>query len=472
VESAENTGGEGLKPFTRYRAGVRGVLRRRLGPRIPYLSRLPLTDRITFFRELASSSLYGVYSGIAIPLIPIMARKVGMTPEAITAMVTTQFIGALSGVWMGHLAERRRKMPFVMWPNIGARVAVAALAFVRQPTPFLVVASVFYFLPNLTGPAYSSIMRTNYSAANRGRLMGNIRILIMIVSGTVSAAAGLLLAGNEDLLRWLLLTAGVFGILSSLVFATIKVRNDSPALAPAPLRIPPRGRRKESPLRVLAANRALFVFLGVLVLCATPDKLSVPLEPLWMVDVLHIDYAEASLVLGTVVYAASIAGYYLWARLLKRINSFTLLALVVFVFAGRYVALALARGGAGLIPMSILSGLSNAGWDLVPLFCLLDLSDARSFTLAVGMHYTLFGIRGTIGPTLGTLLYSSGVPLATLFLGIAAVIAVGGFLMLWFGRRWGRPPGQSPGQSAGRSPGRSPGPSAGQSASSSAWVSS
>jgi len=429
---------EGLNPLVRHRAGVRGGLRRRLGPRIPYFSRLPLTDRITFFRELASSTFYGVYAGIAVPLIPIMARKVGMTPEAITAMVTTQFVGALSGLWMGHLAERRRKMPFVKWPNLGARAAVAALAFVRQPTPFLVIASLFYFLPNLTGPAYSSIMRTNYSAANRGRLMGNIRILIMIVSGAVSAAAGLLLAESVDLLRWLLLTAGVSGILSTLVFSTIKVRKDAPGLSPSPEPDLPLSRPTESPLRVLASNRALFVFLGVLLLCATPDKLSVPLEPLWMVDVLHLGYAEASFVLGTVVYAASVAGYYLWARLLRRMNSFMVLALVVFIFAGRYAALALARGGLGLIPMSILSGLANAGWDLVPLFCLLDLSDARSFTLAVGMHYTLFGIRGTIGPTLGTLLYASGVPLATIFLGIAAVIAVGGVLMLWFGRRWGQ----------------------------------
>ena len=415
--------GGGLKAFT--------LIRRRLGPRIPYFSRLPLTDRVTFFRELLSSTFYGVYAGVAVPLIPIMARKVGMSPEAITAMVTTQFVGAISGVLMGHLAERRPKMPFVMWPNIAARSAVAVLAFVRHPTPFLVIASLFYFLPNLTGPAYSSIMRTNYSAANRGRLMGNIRILIMIVSGAVSAAAGLLLEANEDLLRWLLLTAGVFGVLSSLAFATIKVRRDVPSPAQ------PLERPRGSPLRVLAANRPLLVFLGVLVICATPDKLSVPLEPLWMVDVLRIDYAEASLVLGTVVYAASIAGYYLWARLLKRANSFTLLALVVFIFAGRYVALALARTGPGLIPMSVLSGLANAGWDLVPLFCLLDLSDARSFTLAVGLHYTLFGIRGTIGPTLGTLLYSAGVPMDTLFFGIAAVIALGGWMMLWFGRRHG-----------------------------------
>lgn len=424
--------GPGLKTFSR--------IRRRLGPRIPYLARLPLTDRVTFFREILSSTLYGVYTGVAVPLIPIMARKVGMTPEAITAMVTTQFVGAISGVWMGHLAQRRPKMPFVMWPNLVARAAVSALAFVRQPAPFLVVASLFYFMPNLTGPAYSSIMRTNYSDANRGRLMGNIRIIIMVVSGAVSAAAGLVLASNEDFLRWLLLVSGMFGILSSLAFATIKVRKDAlgPEKRPLPLAAAPATlaeQPRESPLRTLAANRPLLVFLGVLVLCATPDKLSVPLEPLWMVDVLRINYAEASLVLGTVVYAASVAGYYLWARALKRTSSFTLLALVVFVFAGRYVALALARSGPGLIPMSILSGLSNAGWDLVPLFCILDLSDARSFTLAFGLHTTLFGIRGTIGPTLGTLLYSAGVPLHVIFLGIAAVIAIGGVMMLWFGRR-------------------------------------
>ncbi len=399
---------------------------------MPYLSRLPLTDRITFSRELWSGTFYGVFAGIALPLIPIMARKIGMTPEAITAMVTMQFVGAISGVVLGQLAARRPKMPFVLWPNLAARSAVAALAFARQPAAFLVIASLFYFLLNVSGPAYSSIMRTNYSHANRGRLMGNIRILVTLVMAAVSAGAGLVLAKNESLVRWLFLVSGLCGVLSSLVFATVKVRRDVEIPRAAADR--PRG----SSVRILAANRPFLVFLAVLVVCATPDKLSVPLEPLWMVDVLRIDYAQASFVLGTVVSVASVAGYFLWARALKRTNSFTLLAVVVFIFAGRYAALALARTGLQLIPMSILSGLSNAGWDLVPLFCILDLADAGSFTLAIGLNTTLFGIRGTIGPSIGTLLYSSGVPLNILFLGIAALIACGGVMMLWFGRRHGR----------------------------------
>jgi len=415
--------GGGLKAFTRYR--------RRFLPRSPYLSRLPLTDRITFSRELWSGTFYGVFAGIALPLIPIMARKIGMSAEAITAMVTMQFVGALSGVVLGQLAARRPKMPFVLWPNLAARSAVALLAFARQPTAFVVIASLFYFLLNVTGPAYSSIMRTNYSHANRGRLMGNIRILVTLVMAAVSAAAGLVLIKNEYLVRWLFLVSGACGVLSSLVFATIKVRRDVEIPHAAADR--PRG----SSLRRLAANRPLLVFLAVLVLCATPDKLSVALEPLWMVDVLHIDYAQASFVLGTVVSAASVAGYFLWARALKRTNSFRLLAIVVFVFAGRYASMALARTGSELVPMSIFSGLANAGWDLVPLFCILDLSDAGSFTLAIGLHTTLFGIRGVIGPTIGTLLYSSGVPLNVMFFGIAALIACGGGLMMWFARRHG-----------------------------------
>jgi hypothetical protein len=112
------------------------------------------------------------------------------------------------------------------------------------------------------------------------------------------------------------------------------------------------------------------------------------------------------------------------------------LALVVFLFAGRFAALGLARSTMGLIPMSILSGLSTAGWDLVPIFCMISLAQRDTFSLALGLNTTLFGIRGIIGPALGTLLASSGaIPLQWIFILIAGGIAVGGALMLLFSRR-------------------------------------
>ena len=177
-----------------------------------FLSRLPLTDRITFSRELVSGALYGVFVGIALPLVPIMARKIGMSTAAITAMVTMQFVGALFGVLLGHVAARRAKMPFVLWPNVVARGLIGLLAFARSPVFFLVVASAYNLLVNLTAPGYASIMRSNYSDAHRGRLMGNIRVLITIVAAVFSLAAGIVLARHEDIVRWLFPIAAVFGV--------------------------------------------------------------------------------------------------------------------------------------------------------------------------------------------------------------------------------------------------------------------
>jgi hypothetical protein len=133
---------------------------------------------------------------------------------------------------------------------------------------------------------------------------------------------------------------------------------------------------------------------------------------------------------------ASVAGYFIWARALKSVNSFVLLSLVALVFAGRFAAMALAHTSSQLLAMSIFSGLANAGWDLVPLFCMIALTDASSFSLAIGLHWTLFGIRGLAGPTIGTWLYASGtLSLNGIFWLIATLLGAGSCMMMFFARR-------------------------------------
>jgi hypothetical protein len=152
--------------------------------------------------------------------------------------------------------------------------------------------------------------------------------------------------------------------------------------------------------------------------------------------VLRIGYGQASFLLGTVASLASVAGYFFWARALKRGNSLVLLALVSLIYAGRFAAMGLAHTSSQLLPMAILSGIANAGWDLVPLFCMIALTDASSFSLAIGLHWTLFGIRGVAGPTIGTWLYSTGaLSLNGIFWLIAALLAFGSGMMVLFARR-------------------------------------
>ena len=399
-----------------------------------YFARLPLTDRITFAKDLSAGVCYGAFAGLALPLVSIVARRIGMSPAGITAMVTMQFVGALFGVLFGHLADRRAKMPFVLWPSLLARALIGLLAFAQTPVFYLVIVSVFNLLINLGGPADSSIMRTNYSDAHRGRLMGNIRIVIMAVSTVMSACAGILLDVDEAMVRWLFLAASVFGMMSALIFARIRVRREPAVLSRAPESF-------VGAFRAVMRNGPFILFMGILFLGATPDKLAVPLEPIWLVDYLHLGYGEASFLLGTVVSMASIAGYYMWSKALRRFNSFTVLAAVVFLFALRFAALGLARTSAQLLPMSILSGIVNAGWDLVPIFCIIALADRSNFSMYIGFNTTCFGIRGLIGPSIGTFIYSTGVlPLGGIFLMIAALLMVGAASMLVFSRGEGARP--------------------------------
>jgi hypothetical protein len=368
-----------------------------------YLARLPLTDRITFFFDFWGGLCYGAFNGLAFPLIPIVARKIGMGSTAIAAMLTMQFVGALFGMHLGYLADRGKKMPFVVWPGVVSRALLVPLAFVRGPAGFFVIASLFYLGVNLGSPAYASIMRSNYSDANRGKLMGDIRLALMLVSALCSMAAAALLDIRGDALRWLFSLAAAFGVLSSLVFSRIKVRRLKGLSSDSP----PHSRGVS--LRLVLGNAPFLAFMGIYFLCTTPDKLAVALEPIRLVDELHLDYDEASFLLGTLVSLSSIAGYFIWGRAAKRGNSYRLLAVVVALNAARFTVLALARDVYQLLPMGVLLGLANAGWDLVTLFCLIPLTDPANFSLYFGLHTTLLGVRGIAGPFIGAFLFNAGV---------------------------------------------------------------
>lgn len=394
-----------------------------------FLSKLPLTDRITFSIEMWASAFYGVFAGLALPLIPIMARKIGIGAEGIAVMITMQFVGSIFGVFVGHLSDTMPKMPLVVWPLVISRSIVALLAVFHTPAGFFVIASLFYLIANLSGPPFASIMRSNYGNENRSRLLSLLRIEVMVIAAVFSTLASVFLS-DEKIFKWLFPVAAVFGVISTLIFGRIKVRR-IPGLphksAPVSFR---------ASLAVAGKNAAFMLFMGILMLCAAPDKLAIPIEPIKFVDELGIDYRQTTFILGTVVSAFSVAGYYLWAKALKRVSPFTVVSIITFLGAGRTAVIAAATHVMHLIPASIFLGLTNAGWDLAPLFCVIAIADPENFSLYFGFHTTLIGIRGVAGPAIGTLLFSTGAMSASaIFWMIAAFTAAGGIALAWFSRR-------------------------------------
>jgi hypothetical protein len=406
-----------------------------------YFSSLPLTDRVTHWWDLWSGLATGFFNGGCIAFLSIAARRVGMSDAGMALMLTMPYVGALSGILLGHLAERHGPMPFYLWPTLASRAVLLVLPFARGPDGFLAAASAFHLLANLGSPSYASVMRSNFSDEHRGRLMGNVRVLVVLVAAGTSWAAGAVLERWPEAWRWLFAGAAAVGIVATLFFSRIRPRRRLPSG-------PPIGRLSHGPrgrpglivsLGELRRDGPFLAFLAIVFVCALPSKLAAALEPIRFVDELHIGWRDSGFVLGTVVSLAGAAGYLAWPRLLKRVDPFALLALVTALMAIRFGVIAAAARPVHLVPAGVLAGFNNAGWDLVCLFCVLRLADGDRFPLAIGLHTTLVGVRGLFGPGLGTWLYASGAAsLPTIFWLMAAVTLTGAAGMLWYSSRFRR----------------------------------
>ena len=403
-----------------------------------FLDRLPLTDRITFVYDLQSSVLWGIGNGLVLPMASVIARKTGMGPDMIAFMLVTPYIGMLLSLLWGSMADRSPAMPLVKWPYVAARGSLALMALVRGPLGFLLVMTAYNVLSYLPAPAYAVIMRANYGDRDRGRLMGYVRVASTLVSAAASWAAGILLQSHDDAYRLLFVATGVLGAASALRFSRIKVRRHAPRAGEVPVlrrRLP----TLES-LRAIREDRRYLVFLALLFLVAFPGKVFIPLEPIWFVDTLHMDYRGAGAVLGTAASLTSVLGYLAWGRLSRRRDPLKLY-LAILVFTSAHVPLvALAQSQYQLVPESAASAIGNAGLDLIGLYVVMKLAGPSRFSLANGLHAALMGARGILGPFLGSFLYGRGILSIVQIMWIGTAVAYAALLgmlafILWLDRR-------------------------------------
>ncbi len=308
-------------------------------------------------------------------------------------------------------------MPFVFWPGVTSRLLLIGMVFVRKPTGFLLIMSLYYLISIVSGPAYASIMRSNYSDANRGRLMGNIRIIRMIAGAICAFGAGLILQAHEGSYRWLFPAAGCIGVVGSLFFRRIKVRHERQARARGSFSF-------LDALRTIRRDRYFLIFMALFFLCSGPNKLVIPLEPIRLVDDLKIDYGSAGLILGSMVFLCSILGFRLWGKLTSRTNPFLLLLVLFFISSLQLPIIALAQNQYHLIPASAVRGVSTAGYELLALFAIIRFARERNLALYIGFHTTMIGVRGILGPFAGIWLHKGlGLSIVQVFW-IAFVLAV------------------------------------------------
>jgi MFS family permease len=394
-----------------------------------YLRTFSLSDRATLVYDGNAAFWAGIFNGLALPLVGVVGRKMGMSSGMLAVLMSTQFVGLLLNLWFGHLARSGDLVAYVFWPGFLSRAALVFVAFVVSPSGFLVVMGFYYFVSCFSGPAYSSIMRSNYTDVCRGRAMGHIRVMAQAVAALCAAAAGAFLQVSPEGYRILFPIAAVAGALSSLLFRKVRPRKRIEAM-PRPEE-PKEGFRQS--LALMGQDKRFLVFMAIYFVIGFPDKLMIPLEPIRLVDELGAGYGAAGFVLGTIPLTAAILGYFLYSRFANRVDPFLLLVATAFLSSVRFLGFALARVPAHLIPGSFLNGVANAGWDLLPLFTILLFADRTRLGLYMGLHNTLVGLRGLMGPAMGTWLYAGlGMRIKDIYWIAFAIEAAGTALLVVF----------------------------------------
>ena len=391
-----------------------------------YFAGYSLSDRVTLVYDGRAAFWAGVFNGLALPLVGVLGRKLGMSTGMLAILMGSQYLGLALNLWFGHLARSGDIAAYVFWPGVLSRIALALVAIFASPPSFLILVSLYYIISSFSGPAYSSLMRSNYSDERRARAMGHIRILLMAVSAICAAFAGAFLQAFPGGFRILFPLAAAAGIGSNLIFRRVKPRRPRESK-------PPTAAVKASfrdSLALIGKDRVFLVFMAIYFIIGFPDKILIPLEPVRLVDELGAGYGAAGFILGTVPLAASILGYFICSRLAGRTDPFLLLLATSLLSSTRFLGFALARVPADLIPGVFLSGVSNAGWDLLPIFTILLFADQARFGLYIGFHSTLVGIRGLMGPALGNLLYQgAGMKLTSIYW-LAFLLEIAGAALL------------------------------------------
>jgi MFS family permease len=395
-----------------------------------FLTRYPKTDRSTLSFDVPAAICVGVFNGLAVTFMGIIGRKIGLDSHMLAIMSISAFVGLFLNVWIGHLSDKGHKEAWVFWPAVVSRFLVGAALVRVSPWFYLAVMSGYGIFANLGGPAYASIMRSNYSDRHRGELMGYVRIVAQISTALSAALSGALMQALPGADRVLFPVAAAFGVASSLIFRRVRV---PPAAAEIHTEKTD-GRRVSGgflpAFKEMTKDRLFMAYMAIYFVIGFPDKIVVALEPIRFVDELKMDYAAAGLIQGTIPLAGALLGYFVYAKLAGRVNPFVALMVTALLSSARYVNTALALAPLQLIPGAFLNGVANAGWDLVPMFSLMLFARRDRLSLYFGFHSTLIGLRGMIGPIVGAWLYSGlHVKIPTIYL-ISFFIEVGGTALL------------------------------------------
>lgn len=351
--------------------------------------------------DFVASLFFSLFNVVMNQFYIVFAIQQGASNLQVGILSAAPAIGLIfSPIWASWIERSDRPKPFTIIPNMIGRSLLLLPAFFPDPNVYVVTAVIFQLLMGIQAPAYAALVSRIYPSSLRGRLMGYVRVGM----GMLMIPLAYMVGSWADAMgpRGPLIAAAIAGFVSVSIFNSIKVAKQGSTRSKALQEVAKVGRKQQflEQWQLIKSNRLLVFFLLGTTFSGFGNMISVPLYQIIQVDVLQltnveIGYARVS------YYVALLLTFWLGGIMIDRLDiKYTLMAGIgayavvpmLYSLWGTYSAVLLGNA---------IQGIGEAIWDIGILAFIFRIAPGRE-AVVFGIHLMAFGIRGSIGPILGT----------------------------------------------------------------------
>lgn len=383
--------------------------------------------------DTSASLMFALFNVVINQFYIAMALRAGATDFQAGLLAAAPAIGLLlSPVWASFIERSKWPLPYMIWPNLIGRALILLPAFFGVPVVFVAVALIFHLLMGIQAPAYAALIPRIYPPRLRGRLMGNVRVVMVVLMIPIAFMVGWWMdeAGSGGPLA----VSAVLSILSILLFTRIRELESAaiPRTGGVAPKLPLRAGLRDQ-WRIVGESRELGLFLLATTFTGFCNIAAAPLYQIIQVDRLGLSNVELGYA-RIVYYVFLLVSYFVVGWVIDRYSAQRTVVWGLVTFSFVPMLYALYESYPSVLIGSAVQGIGDAVWDIGFMAFVFRLAPGRE-AAAYGLHMMLFGIRGTIGPLLSTALSDAGTPMP-LLLGAASLFGwVGAALFLLLGRR-------------------------------------
>lgn len=371
--------------------------------------------------DLVAAIGYGVSGALVSTLLPTIARRGGLEPIGLAALVAAPFLTNFLSVFAGRIGPRTTRQ-FAFLRGLGAG-ALVTLPFVPGGAVIIAVAFVFWISISFSSPFQLRFWGATYPGRMRGRVVGFLGTGRAAAAGVAALVGGILadrLGGPTAVAL-----AGVVGVACALAYAGFRGAASASPLAYSARESIQAMRSRPMLTRVALAQG----FFGGGFIAAGP------LYALVYVDRLDLSLSDVG-VIGVFGAAATTVSFLAWGAIADRFDPLAAMRYGSLIGLGGLFAYAVAPGLAVLLVAALAIGVANSSIEVGIAGVISDNTTLATRAAAMSGWNAITGARGLFAPFLMSSLVQVGaLSVTAALLACASASAIGVALFWWAGQR-------------------------------------